>query len=113
MVTTSYLVCYDITEDDVRFGVADLCMNYGLVRIQYSVFYGLLSKSDLNSLKLDVAQRIEDSNSNVHFIKVCAACEQDHEILSSISLELKSELELSTYDEIREELPFEGGVLIL
>lgn len=38
-------VLYDIEDDRVRGKVADACLDYGLARLQYSVFVGPLSKN--------------------------------------------------------------------
>jgi CRISPR-associated protein Cas2 len=37
------MVIYDISSDRVRTKVADLCLDYGLVRVQFSAFLGNLS----------------------------------------------------------------------
>ncbi|HWE60344.1 MAG TPA: CRISPR-associated endonuclease Cas2 [Chloroflexota bacterium] len=37
------LVIYDISSDRIRRKIADLCLDYGLARIQYSAFMGNLS----------------------------------------------------------------------
>lgn len=37
------LVIYDISSDRVRAKIADICLDYGLERIQYSAFMGDLS----------------------------------------------------------------------
>jgi CRISPR-associated protein Cas2 len=38
-------VFYDIEDDRVRGKIADACLDYGLARLQYSVFVGPLSKN--------------------------------------------------------------------
>ncbi|MEM3383579.1 MAG: CRISPR-associated endonuclease Cas2 [Nitrososphaerales archaeon] len=40
------LVIYDISDDKDRYKVAELLMNYGLERIQYSGFKGILNTHD-------------------------------------------------------------------
>lgn len=37
------MVIYDISSDKVRTKVADICLDYGLVRVQFSAFLGNLS----------------------------------------------------------------------
>ncbi len=37
------LLIYDITHDGTRSKIADVCLDYGLERIQYSAFLGELS----------------------------------------------------------------------
>lgn len=119
MVKTHYLVCYDITEDPIRTYVSELCKGKGLERIQYSVFYGLLTNSELKELKYDIREVIKDYNANVHYIQVCSSCEKQHEVQISVNLEDVGEVDtINTfnsvdYSEIDEETPYEGGVLIL
>lgn len=36
---------YDIEDDNRRKKIADACLDYGLDRIQYSVFYGDISRN--------------------------------------------------------------------
>ena len=36
------LLVYDITSDQLRTKIADICLDYGLQRVQYSVFQGEL-----------------------------------------------------------------------
>ncbi|NJL05964.1 MAG: CRISPR-associated endonuclease Cas2, partial [Chloroflexaceae bacterium] len=38
------LVLYDISDDRARQRVADACLDYGLERVQFSVFVGALSR---------------------------------------------------------------------
>ena len=51
-----YLLIYDIAHDGVRTKVADVCLDYGLQRIQYSAFLGELSQfiSENSSQKSNV-----------------------------------------------------------
>ena len=39
------LLIYDITDDKRRTKIADACLDYGLDRIQYSVFQGDISRN--------------------------------------------------------------------
>jgi len=103
-MNTHYLVCYDISEDDTRFDVAHHCKDSGLVRIQYSVFYGILSRSKLKELQLKIKESITEANADIHFIKVCSQCEKDHQIVTSINTDLlQVEVEDNTYQEVAEE----------
>jgi len=45
-----YLVIYDITNNNLRNKIAEVLKNYGLERIQYSAFIGILPRFKLNSL---------------------------------------------------------------
>lgn len=39
-----YIVIYDIPDDRTRVKIADICLDYGLDRIQYSAFLGQLTR---------------------------------------------------------------------
>lgn len=47
---TTYLIIYDITDDNLRNKIAGKLEDYGLERIQYSAFLGKLKRYQLNSL---------------------------------------------------------------
>jgi CRISPR-associated protein Cas2 len=44
------IVIYDIADTRIRTKIADLCMDYGLNRIQYSAFAGWLSRNHQEEL---------------------------------------------------------------
>lgn len=44
------LVIYDISSDRIRGKIADICLDYGLARIQYSAFMGNLSATHQTEL---------------------------------------------------------------
>ncbi|MBX6773568.1 MAG: CRISPR-associated endonuclease Cas2, partial [Chloroflexi bacterium] len=39
------LVIYDISENRARLRVAEICLDYGLLRVQYSAFLGHLTRA--------------------------------------------------------------------
>lgn len=39
------LLIYDITEDKLRGKTANMCKDYGLFRVQYSAFFGEISRN--------------------------------------------------------------------
>ncbi len=45
-------VIYDIVDDRTRLRIADACLDYGLLRIQYSAFYGWLNRNKRQELFL-------------------------------------------------------------
>jgi len=113
-MTSNYLVCYDITEDDIRYQVANHCKNAGLVRIQYSVFYGQLERSRLAELKQEISDAIKEANGDIHFLKVCQECEKDHQVIGAYQLSDGTNGVINdNYDDIREELDQFSGVLVL
>lgn len=65
------LVVYDIANDRIRTKVADLCLDYGLSRIQLSAFLGELSRSHQGELLQRVRRRLGRSPGRVALIPVC------------------------------------------
>ena len=43
---------YDVEDDRLRARVADICLNYGLERIQFSAFFGRLNRNRRQELAL-------------------------------------------------------------
>ena len=60
-----YLLIYDIALDGVRAKVADVCLDYGLERIQYSAFLGELSYIHQRELLLKIKRRIGKHEANI------------------------------------------------
>ncbi|MCI0445126.1 CRISPR-associated endonuclease Cas2, partial [bacterium] len=54
------LLIYDIEDDRLRTKLADLCKDFGLERIQYSAFFGQLSRNHREELALRCEQLLED-----------------------------------------------------
>lgn len=63
-------VIYDIVEDRARTKIADACLDYGLDRVQYSAFYGRLSRNQQESLMLEVAQLLGKGAGNIQLIPI-------------------------------------------
>lgn len=53
-MSTHVLVLYDIQNDRIRQKTADICMDYGLDRTQFSAFYGRISRP----LQRELMQRL-------------------------------------------------------
>lgn len=66
------LIIYDIPNDRLRGKVADVCLDYGLDRIQFSSFLGLLSRNYQEELMLKIEQKLDDHPGNVQLIPICA-----------------------------------------
>ncbi|HEU5349363.1 MAG TPA: CRISPR-associated endonuclease Cas2 [Ktedonobacterales bacterium] len=62
------LVLYDIPSDRARTHVADACLDYGLERIQYSAFVGVLGRAHRQELILRIARLLEEEPAKVRFI---------------------------------------------
>lgn len=68
---TRCLVVYDIAEDRVRVKVADACLDYGLQRIQYSAFAGILSRNRQGELLQRIRKLVGRTPATVHVVPVC------------------------------------------
>jgi CRISPR-associated protein Cas2 len=66
-----YLLIYDITEDRARTKVADLCLDYGLERIQYSAFWGDLPRTLQEELLLKIRRVLQGKTADVRLIPLC------------------------------------------
>jgi CRISPR-associated protein Cas2 len=66
-----YLLIYDITDDRARTRVADLCLDYGLERIQYSAFWGNLPRTLQEELLLKIQRVLQDKSADVRLIPLC------------------------------------------
>ena len=56
---------YDVEDDRVRTRVSEICLDYGLERIQYSAFFGELSHIHQRELLLKIKRRIGKHGANV------------------------------------------------
>jgi CRISPR-associated protein Cas2 len=56
------IVLYDMSKDRPRLKVADTCLDYGLDRLQYSVFSGRLRANQIKALAKEL-QRYEKEGS--------------------------------------------------
>ena len=65
------LLVYDISNDNVRYKVADACLDYGLDRIQYSAFFGQLSRTYQKELMKKVRVLLGDEAGNVQLFPLC------------------------------------------
>lgn len=59
------LVIYDIPDDRARTRIADACLDYGLLRLQYSAFIGDLSRTHQEELMLQIKRRLGRKAGNV------------------------------------------------
>lgn len=59
-------VIYDITENRARQKVSDHCKNYGLYRVQKSVFLGDLNSNDRDSLGIECEELINTDRDSVY-----------------------------------------------
>ena len=67
-------VIYDISEDDKRTAVSRVCKNYGLYRVQKSVFLGTLNRNELDSVALECEEIIDPEIDSVYIFPMCDDC---------------------------------------
>lgn len=65
------LVVYDIPSDRLRAKVADICLDYGLERIQYSAFLGELSHNRQGELLQKLRRQVGKREANVQLFPIC------------------------------------------
>lgn len=66
------LLVYDITDDRARTKVADVCLDYGLDRIQYSAFGGQLSRNRQEALMLRIRGTLGKKTGRIQLFTICA-----------------------------------------
>lgn len=64
------LLIYDIVNDRKRAKVADVCQDYGLDRIQYSAFTGMLSRNHQEELMLKLQAIVEDTPARIQLYPI-------------------------------------------
>jgi CRISPR-associated protein Cas2 len=70
----SVVLIYDIEDDRLRSRTADICLNYGLERIQFSAFFGMLNRNRRQELSLRLQRELGKASGRIRIIPVC---EQD------------------------------------
>lgn len=65
------LVVYDIVDDNKRNKIADVCLDYGMDRIQYSAFVGDLVPTHQEELMLKIAAILGKRPGKVQLVPVC------------------------------------------
>lgn len=64
-------VIYDIEDDRTRAKVADMCQDYGLARIQFSTFFGDLSRNRKEELGQRIKRLVGKKTAYVLLLPVC------------------------------------------
>jgi CRISPR-associated protein Cas2 len=66
----SVVVLYDIENDRIRGRVSDVCLNYGLERIQYSAFLGKINRNRRQELSLRLQEEVGTEQARLRIIPV-------------------------------------------
>jgi CRISPR-associated protein Cas2 len=65
------LVVYDIVHDRTRTKIADICLDYGLDRIQYSAFVGKLVRTHQEELMCKLKRQLGKKAGNIQLYPIC------------------------------------------
>jgi CRISPR-associated protein Cas2 len=65
------LLLYDIANDRARTKAADICLDYGLSRIQYSAFLGDITAARREELLAKLRRLLHDQDARVHLFPLC------------------------------------------
>ena len=65
---------YDIQDDTLRNNLANILLFYGLHRIQYSVFSGVIPIEDRNNLLEEINFLDLGKEDKIHFFDLCKNC---------------------------------------
>jgi len=68
------VLIYDIEEDRLRTRISDVCLDYGLERIQFSAFFGKLNRNRRQELAMKLQNELGNESGRLRIIPVC---EQD------------------------------------
>jgi CRISPR-associated protein Cas2 len=92
----SLVLIYDIENDRIRSRAADVCLNYGLQRIQFSAFFGKLNRNRRQELSLRLQRELGNQSGRIRIIPVCEQDLKDMWVLDQYRVdadELKAEAE--------------------
>lgn len=71
MHTPNVLLVYDISDDRKRTRIADICLDYGLDRIQFSAFLGWLPNTKQEELFLKVKKVLGKKKGSIQLFPIC------------------------------------------
>ena len=63
---------YDISKDKIRNKIVKMAQEYGLYRVQKSVFLGEINKNRLDEVVLQREKLIDTDSDSVHIFPLCA-----------------------------------------
>ena len=65
------LLIYDVPHDGTRNKISELCLDYGLDRVQYSAFAGTLSRTNQEELFQRIKKRLGKRDGDVRLLPIC------------------------------------------
>ncbi|MHA1375517.1 MAG: CRISPR-associated endonuclease Cas2 [Promethearchaeota archaeon] len=71
-----YIVIYDIPVDfdKIRTKISDILLNYCMLRLNYSVFFGELSTNHAEEIALKLEKVMKKVPGDVRIIPICNSC---------------------------------------
>ena len=65
------LVIYDIENDKIRLRISETRLDYGVARIQYSAFLGILNRNKREELFLRLTSILDDNAGKIMLQPIC------------------------------------------
>ena len=75
------LIVYDIPNDRIRGKVADVCLDYGLDRIQWSAFLGDLARTYQEELWQKLSDVLGKQPGNIQLFPICESDWKGRQVL--------------------------------
>ena len=82
------LLVYDIPNDKIRGKIADICLDYGLERIQYSAFFGEMNHNHQEEILQRIKRKLGKEAGNIQLFPIC---EKDLRLRKSIIRQAQEE----------------------
>jgi CRISPR-associated protein Cas2 len=67
----SLVLIYDVEDDRLRTKVSEICLDYGLERVQFSAFFGKLARNRRQELALKLANAVGNESARIRIVPVC------------------------------------------
>lgn len=64
-------VMYDICSNTIRNTVIKICKNYGLYRVQKSVFLGTLNRNEIDTVALECGALVDPDADSIYIFPMC------------------------------------------
>lgn len=92
-----YLVTYDVPQEynPIRTRIAQVLKNWGLDRLQYSVFVGELTRNEAETVALRIKDILGITPADVRMVPICKNCLDTILVVSENQAQEMAEEELS------------------
>ncbi|MGC8793653.1 MAG: CRISPR-associated endonuclease Cas2, partial [Bryobacteraceae bacterium] len=90
------VLIYDVEDDRLRTRISEICLDYGLERIQFSAFFGRLNRNRRQELALRLARETGQASARIRIYPICEDDLKDAWVLEQYRLdadELKAQAE--------------------